>query len=116
MPPAAGWLRPDSPATAPRPAIVSASAHYSLGAHSRAGSHGTLPRLPQYVTDPAQSVQQSLLTGIDLSPQIRHIGLDDVDVTTEVITPHVVQNFRLAQHRAGVDDEVTQQGEFRRRQ
>src|SRR4051812_26590368 len=54
-------------------------------------------RLPQHVAHPAQSVQQPLLSGVDLAAQVRHIRLDDVDVTPEVVTPDMVEDFRLAQ-------------------
>ncbi len=72
--------------------------------------------LAQHVTHTAQGVQQALLTGVDLAAQVGHIGLDDVDVAAEVVTPHMVEDLGLGQHRAGVDDEVAEQREFRRRQ
>ena len=61
-------------------------------------------------------MQQSLLAGVDLTAQVGDVGLDDVDVTAEVVTPHVVEDLRLRQDRACVDDEVAQQGELGRRQ
>ncbi|ELP47739.1 transcriptional regulator [Mycobacterium avium subsp. paratuberculosis S5] len=61
-------------------------------------------------------MQQPLLAGVDLAAQVRHVGLDDIDVTSEVVAPHVVEDLRLAQHRARVDDKVAQQREFVRRQ
>src|SRR5271165_1226562 len=67
-------------------------------------------RLAEDVTDAAKSVEKALLAGVDLAPQIRHVGLDDVDIATEVVAPHVVEDLRLAQHGARVDHEVAQQG------
>src|SRR6202171_2105642 len=73
-------------------------------------------RFTQDVSDAPQCVEQTLLTGVDLAAQIRHIGLDDVDVAAEVVPPHVVEDLRLRQHGARVDDEVPEQRELRRRQ
>src|SRR4051812_10895924 len=71
-------------------------------------------RFAQDVSHSAKSVQQSLLPRVDLAAQIGDIGLDDVDVAAEVVAPHMVEDLRLGQHGAGIDDEVAQQGELRR--
>src|SRR6478735_2406199 len=69
-------------------------------------------RLTQDVPNTAQRVQQPLLAGVNLPPQIGNVGLHDVDVSTEVVAPHVVEDLGLGQHRARVDDEVPQQREL----
>src|SRR5699024_4558486 len=49
---------------------------------------------------------------IDLPAQVGDVGLDDRAVPTPVIGPHVVQDLSLAEHTAGVEHQVTQQGEL----
>src|SRR6516225_4588970 len=73
-------------------------------------------RLPQHVSHSAQGVQQPLLPRVDLAPQIRHVGLDDIDVAAEVVAPDMVEDLGFAQYRARVDHEVAKQCEFGRRQ
>src|SRR5215211_4565897 len=93
-----------------RPAILLLSPETSDGpGPSRKRSS---PRLPENVADTAQRVQKPLLTGVDLAAKVGDVGLHHVVVTAEVVAPRVVEDFRLGQHRARVDDEVVQQGEF----
>src|SRR6185312_17362250 len=65
-------------------------------------------RLTQNVADTSKRVQKPLLAGVDLAAKVGDVGLDDVDVATEVVAPDVVEDLGLGQHRARVDDEVAQ--------
>src|ERR1700744_1535981 len=56
-----------------------------------------LAGFPQHISHPAQGVQQALLPRVDLAPQVRDIGLDDVDVAAEVVAPDMVENLRFTQ-------------------
>lgn len=72
--------------------------------------------LAQHVPHTAQGLDQPRLRGVHLAAQVGHIGLDHVHLATEVVIPDVVEDARLAEHRARVGHQVAQQLELRRRQ
>src|SRR5579875_2589790 len=60
----------------------------------------------------AQRMDHGLAPVVDLLPQVRDVQLDDVGPTTEVVTPHPVQDLRFAQHPLSVAHHEPQQLEL----
>ena len=63
----------------------------------------------QRVADAADGVDQAGLDVVELAAQVADVGLDDAAVAAEVVLPHVVEDLRLRQHPALVDQQVAQQ-------
>src|ERR1700704_7007392 len=117
LPPAQAWRQPARPLGVCLAHAVTPSPYCrELISCTVSSSRKRSSRFTQDVSHAPQRVEQTLLTGVDLAAQIRHVGLDYVDVAAEVVTPHVVEDLGLRQHGARVDDEVPQQRELRRRQ
>src|SRR5277367_5765118 len=68
------------------------------------------------VAGAAQGMDHGLAPAVDLLAQVRDIELDDVGSAAEVVTPHAVQDLRLAQHPLGVAHHEAQKLELGGRQ
>src|ERR1017187_7842402 len=69
-------------------------------------------RLSQAVAHPPDGVHQRRIVTIDLLAQIGDVRLDDIRVALEVVVPHRVENLRLRQHAAGIDQQVPEEAEL----
>ena len=88
--------------------------HHREGDEHEADAERHLYARPQSqrVAEAAHGVDQRLAGGVDLLAQVADVGLHDVRVAAEVVVPDVVQDLRLAQHPAGVGEQVAQQPEL----
>src|SRR6185295_2837770 len=100
MPPARGSRQPARPEAAhlarSDPPFLYCSAESSWLVDS---SRKRSSWFPENVADTSKRVQKPLLAGVDLSAKVGYIGLDDVDVATEVVAPYVIEDLGLGQHR-----------------
>src|SRR6266498_4448415 len=67
------------------------------------------PRQAQHVADAPDGVDQRRAVAVDLAAQVADVGLDDIVVAAEVVAPDVVEDLRLGQHPARVQNQVAQQ-------
>src|SRR5882757_6615486 len=79
------------------------------------GSFFAAARQAQRITDAADGVDQRRLGLVDLATEVVDVRLDDTPVAAEVVLPDPVQDLRLADHPARVDQQVTQEVELGRR-
>ena len=70
----------------------------------------------QHVAGLAHRLDQRRAGGVQLAAKVAHVGLDDVRVAAEVVAPHVLEDLRLREHSAWVEQEEAEQGELGRRE
>src|SRR3984893_1825258 len=63
----------------------------------------------EYVAGAAQRMDHGVAPVVDFLAQIRDVQLDDVGPAAEVVTPHPVQDLRLAQYAFGVAHHESQE-------
>ena len=103
-------------ATTPRATTTSA-----IPASTRARSDSRITIVssspaPDGVADAADRGDQLRLGGVELAAEVADVRLDDAAVAAEVVLPDVIEDLRLGQHPALVDEQVAEQVVLRRRQ
>src|SRR4029077_21128848 len=71
-------------------------------------------RRPQRVADAPQRMNQRRLIAVDLLAQVADVRLDDPSVASEVVLPDVIEDLRLREHLARVQQQIAQQRELGR--
>src|SRR5690348_10801577 len=84
---------------------------------SRSGSMVVLrPGHAQAVADAPLGVDQVGAVPGELAAQVGDVGVHDGARSAEIVVPHVVEELSAREHPPGIEQEVTEQAEFGRRE